>query len=93
MHVFSPTAFRLALLGHGPFLVTSRAAPVRPGWVLITCAGPFDATTGHYREKLVVDATPTTTGRTSWRRDQRPYELAELLARGYVARNTARPYG
>jgi len=36
-----------------------------PRLVLITCAGPFDATTGHYRDNLVVYATPTARGRTN----------------------------
>lgn len=30
-----------------------------PGLVLITCGGPFDSTTGHYRDNVVAIARPT----------------------------------
>ena len=29
-----------------------------PKLVLVTCGGPFDARSGHYRDNIVVTATP-----------------------------------
>ena len=39
-----------------PTSVYSRAGPAR--LVLVTCGGPFDAATGHYRDNIVVSALP-----------------------------------
>jgi hypothetical protein len=39
-----------------PTSVFRRTGPAR--LVLVTCGGPFDAATGHYRDDVVVTAVP-----------------------------------
>ena len=41
----------------GETLRTTLAAPL-PGLVRMTCGGPFDSRSGHYRDNIVVTATP-----------------------------------
>lgn len=50
------TKTRLVLKAKLPPDVYSKAGP--PRLVLVTCSGPFDRRTGHYRDNLVVTATP-----------------------------------
>jgi hypothetical protein len=40
-----------------PTSVYSRTGPAR--LVLVTCGGPFDTASGHYRDNIVVTALPT----------------------------------
>ena len=39
-----------------PSSIYSRSGPAR--LVLVTCGGPFDTKTGHYRDNVVVTAVP-----------------------------------
>ncbi len=50
------TTVKLVLKAALPTSIFSRAGD--PRLVLVTCSGPFDAKAGHYRDNLIVTATP-----------------------------------
>jgi LPXTG-site transpeptidase (sortase) family protein len=50
------TSVKLVLKASLPTSIFSRAG--KPRLVLVTCSGPFDSRTGHYRDNLVITATP-----------------------------------
>lgn len=50
------TSVRIVRKAALPTNIYSRTGPAR--LVLVTCGGPFDAETGHYRDNVIVTATP-----------------------------------